>query len=199
MLENLIASEYLYENEEFKIKVKNLTENEKLEWYKRMEEMKEENDGELNNEELLYDMYRELIICKGEMNFKEMSFEDFLIFINSDFLTEVAEDINRCMATLYTSIMKTGLLNQKTKLEELEMNMALLLVQQKLNDYLSLVQEQTKQEGWVKSELKRIRNIKPHPELDELNRVSRWAILKTKWKLNREIRRKENLQQKEDQ
>lgn len=199
MLENLIASEYLYENEEFKIKIKNLTESEKLEWYKRMEEMKEENGGELNNEELLYDMYRELIVCEGEMNFKEMSFENFLIFINSDFLTEVAEDINRCMTTLYTSIMKTGLLNQKTKLEELEMNMALLLVQQKLSDYLSLVQEQTKQERWVKSELKRIRNIKPHPELDELNRVSRWAILKTKWKLNREIRRKENLQQKEDQ
>lgn len=199
MLENLIASEYLYENEEFKIKIKNLTENEKLEWYKKMEEMKEANDGELNNEELLYDMYRELIICKGEMNFKEMSFEDFLVFVNSDFLTEVAEDINRCMTTLYTSIMKTGLLNQKTKLEELEMNMALLLVQQKLSDYLSLVQEQTKQERWVKSELKRIRNIKPHPELDELNRVSRWAIFKTKWKLNREIRRKEKLQQKEDQ
>ncbi|MBI6006880.1 hypothetical protein H8J86_13135 [Clostridium perfringens] len=199
MLENLIASEYLYENEEFKIKIKNLTENEKLEWYKRMEEMKEENGGELNNEELLYDMYRELTVCEGEMNFKEMSFDDFLVFINSDFLTEVAEDINRCMTTLYTSIMKTGLLNQKTKLEELEMNMALLLVQQKLSDYLSLVQEQTKQERWVKSELKRIRNIKPHPELDELNRVSRWAILKTKWKLNREIRRKENLQQKEDQ
>lgn len=199
MLENLIASEYLYENEEFKIKIKNLTENEKLEWYKKMEEMKEANDGELNNEELLYDMYRELIVCEGEMNFKEMSFENFLIFINSDFLTEVAEDINRCMTTLYTSIMKTGLLNQKSKLEELEMNMALLLVQQKLSDYLSLVQEQTKQEKWVKSELKRIRNIKPHPELDELNRVSRWAILKTKWKLNREIRRKERLQQKEDQ
>ncbi|KQC91264.1 hypothetical protein AM596_15520 [Clostridium perfringens CP4] len=199
MLENLIASEYLYENEEFKIKIKNLTENEKLEWYKRMEEMKEANDGELNNEELLYDMYRELIICEGKMNFKEMSFENFLIFINSDFLTEVAEDINRCMTTLYTSIMKTGLLNQKSKLEELEMNMALLLVQQKLNDYLSLVQEQTKQERWVKSELKRIRNIKPHPELDELNRVSRWAIFKAKWKLNREIRRKEKLQQKEDQ
>lgn len=199
MLENLIASEYLYENEEFKIKIKNLTENEKLEWYKRMEEMKEENGGELNNEELLYDMYRELIVCEGEMNFKEMSFENFLIFINSDFLTEVAEDINRCMTTLYTSIMKTGLLNQKTKLEELEMNMALLLVQQKLSDYLSLVQEQTKQERWVKSELKRIRNIKPHPELDELNRVSRWAIFKTKWKLNREIRRKEKLQQKEEQ
>ena len=199
MLENLVASEYLYENEEFKIKIKNLTENEKLEWYKRMEEMKEANDGELNNEELLYDMYRELIVCEGEMNFNEMSFENFLIFVNSDFLTEVAEDINRCMTTLYTSIMKTGLLNQKTKLEELEMNMALLLVQQKLSDYLSLVQEQTKQERWVKSELKRIRNIKPHPELDELNRVSRWAILKTKWKLNREIRRKENLQQKEDQ
>lgn len=199
MLENLIASEYLYKNEEFKIKIKNLTENEKLEWYKKMEEMKEANDGELNNEELLYDMYRELIVCEGEMNFKEMSFENFLIFINSDFLTEVAEDINRCMTTLYTSIMKTGLLNQKTKLEELEMNMALLLVQQKLSDYLSLVQEQTKQERWVKSELKRIRNIKPHPELDELNRVSRWAIFKTKWKLNREIRRKENLQQKEDQ
>lgn len=199
MLENLIASEYLYENEEFKIKIKNLTENEKLEWYKRMEEMKEANDGELNNEELLYDMYRELIICEGEMNFNEMSFENFLIFVNSDFLTEVAEDINRCMTTLYTSIMKTGLLNQKTKLEELEMNMTLLLVQQKLSDYLSLVQEQTKQERWVKSELKRIRNIKPHPELDELNRVSRWAIFKTKWKLNREIRRKEKLQQKEDQ
>ncbi|EGT3618559.1 hypothetical protein FJ641_03990 [Clostridium perfringens] len=199
MLENLIASEYLYENEEFKIKIKNLTENEKLEWYKRMEEMKEENGGELNNEELLYDMYRELIVCEGEMNFKEMSFENFLIFINSDFLTEVAEDINKCMTTLYTSIMKTGLLNQKTKLEELEMNMALLLVQQKLSDYLSLVQEQTKQERWVKSELKRIRNIKPHPELDELNRVSRWAIFKTKWKLNREIRRKEKLQQKEEQ
>lgn len=198
MLENLIASEYLYENEEFKIKIKNLTENEKLEWYKKMEEMKEENGGELNNEELLYDMYRELIVGESKM-FKEMPFEDFLIFINSDFLTEVAEDINRCMTTLYTSIMKTGLLNQKSKLEELEMNMALLLVQQKLNDYLSLVQEQTKQERWVKSELKRIRNIKPHPELDELNRVSRWAILKTKWKLNREIRRKENLQQKEDQ
>lgn len=199
MLENLIASEYLYENEEFKIKIKNLTESEKLEWYKRMEEMKEANDGELNNEELLYDMYRELIVCEGEMNFNEMSFENFLIFINSDFLTEVAEDINRCMTTLYTSIMKTGLLNQKTKLEELEMNMALLLVQQKLSDYLSLVQEQTKQERWVKSELERIRNIKPHPELDELNRVSRWAIFKTKWKLNREIRRKEKLQQKEDQ
>ena len=199
MLENLIASEYLYENEEFKIKIKNLTENEKLEWYKRMEEMKEANNGELNNEELLYDMYRELIVCEGEMNFKEMSFENFLIFINSDFLTEVAEDINRCMTTLYTSIMKTGLLNQKSKLEELEMNMALLLVQQKLSDYLSLVQEQTKQEKWVKSELKRIRNIKPHPELDELNRVSRWAILKTKWKLNREIRRKERLQQEKDQ
>lgn len=199
MLENLIASEYLYENEEFKIKIKNLTENEKLEWYKRMEEMKEENDGELNNEELLYDMYRELIVCEGEMNFKEMSFENFLIFINSDFLTDVAEDINRCMTTLYTSIMKTGLLNQKTKLEELEMNMALLLVQQKLNDQLTLIQEQTKQERWVKSELKRIRNIKPHPELDELNRVSKWAIFKTKWKLNREIRRKEKLQQKEDQ
>ncbi|MGV2640133.1 hypothetical protein GNF86_01585 [Clostridium perfringens] len=199
MLENLIASEYLYENEEFKIKVKNLTENEKLEWYKRMEKMKEANDGELNNEELLYDMYRELIICEGEMNFKEMSFENFLIFINSDFLTEVAEDINRCMTTLYTSIMKTGLLNQKSKLEELEMNMALLLVQQKLNDQLTLIQEQTKQERWVKSELKRIRNIKPHPELDELNRVSRWAIFKTKWKLNREIRRKEKLQQKEEQ
>lgn len=199
MLENLIASEYLYENEEFKIKIKNLTENEKLEWYKRMEEMKEENGGELNNEELLYDMYRELIVCEGEMNFKEMSFENFLIFINSDFLTEVAEDINRCMTTLYTSIMKTGLLNQKTKLEELEMNMALLLVQQKLNDQLTLIQEQTKQERWVKSELKRIRNIKPHPELDELNRVSRWAIFKAKWKLNREIRRKEKLQQKEDQ
>ncbi|XZH34227.1 hypothetical protein ACSW8L_16020 (plasmid) [Clostridium perfringens] len=198
MLENLIASEYLYENEEFKIKIKNLTESEKLEWYKRMEEMKEANDGELNNEELLYDMYRELIVCEGEMNFKEMSFENFLIFINSDFLTEVAEDINRCMTTLYTSIMKTGLLNQKTKLEELEMNMALLLVQQKLSDYLSLVQEQTKQERWVKSELKRIRNIKPHPELDELNRVSKWAIFKTKWKLNREIRRKEKLQQKEE-
>lgn len=198
MLENLIASEYLYENEEFKIKIKNLTESEKLEWYKRMEEMKEANDGELNNEELLYDMYRELIICEGEMNFKEMSFEDFLIFINSDFLTEVAEDINRCMTTLYKSIMKTGLLNQKTKLEELEMNMALLLVQQKLSDQLTLVQEQTKQEKWVKSELKRIRNIKPHPELDELNRVSRWAIFKAKWKLNREIRRKEKLQQKED-
>ena len=144
-------------------------------------------------------MYRELIVCEGEMNFKEMSFENFLIFINSDFLTEVAEDINRCMTTLYTSIMKIGLLNQKSKLEELEINMALLLVQQKLNDYLSLVQEQTKQERWVKSELKRIRNIKPHPELDELNRVSRWAILKAKWKLNREIRRKEKLQQKEDQ
>lgn len=199
MLENLIANEYLYENEEFKIKIKNLTENEKLEWYKRMEEMKEANDGELNNEELLYDMYRELIVCEGKINFKEMSFENFLIFINSDFLTEVAEDINRCMTTLYTSIMKTGLLNQKTKLEKLEMNMALLLVQQKLNDYLSLVQEQTKQERWVKSELKRIRNIKPRPELDELNRVSRWAIFKTKWKLNREIRRKEKLQQKEDQ
>lgn len=199
MLENLIASEYLYENEEFKIKIKNLTESEKLEWYKRMEEMKEANDGELNNEELLYDMYRELIVCEGEMNFNEMSFENFLIFVNSDFLTEVAEDINRCMATLYTSIMKTGLLNQKSKLEELEMNMALLLVQQKLNDYLSLVQEQTKQERWVKSELKRIRNIKPHPELDELNRVSKWAIFKTKWKLNREIRKKEKLQQKEDQ
>lgn len=199
MLENLIASEYLYENEEFKIKIKNLTENEKLEWYKRMEEMKEANNGELNNEELLYDMYRELIVCEGEMNFKEMSFEDFLIFINSDFLTEVAEDINRCMTTLYTSIMKTGLLNQKSKLEELEMNMALLLVQQKLNDQLTLIQEQTKQERWVKSELKRIRNIKPHPELDELNRVSRWAIFKAKWKLNREIRRKEKLQQKEDQ
>ena len=199
MLENLIASEYLYENEEFKIKIKNLTEDEKLEWYKKMEEMKEANDGELNNEELLYDMYRELIVCEGEMNFNEMSFENFLIFVNSDFLTEVAEDINRCMATLYTSIMKTGLLNQKSKLEELEMNMALLLVQQKLNDQLTLIQEQTKQERWVKSELKRIRNIKPHPELDELNRVSRWAILKTKWKLNREIRRKENLQQKEDQ
>ena len=199
MLENLIASEYLYENEEFKIKIKNLTENEKLEWYKKMEEMKEDNDGELNNEELLYDMYRELIVCEGEMNFKEMSFENFLIFINSDFLTEVAEDINRCMTTLYTSIMKTGLLNQKTKLEELEMNMALLLVQQKLNDQLTLIQEQTKQERWVKSELKRIRNIKPHPELDELNRVSKWAIFKTKWKLNREIRRKEKLQQKEDQ
>lgn len=199
MLENLIASEYLYENEEFKIKIKNLTESEKLEWYKRMEEMKEANDGELNNEELLYDMYRELIVCEGEMNFNEMSFENFLIFVNSDFLTEVAEDINRCMATLYTSIMKTGLLNQKTKLEELEMNMALLLVQQKLNDYLSVVQEQIKQERWVKSELKRIRNIKPHPELDELNRVSRWTIFKAKWKLNREIRRKEKLQQKEDQ
>lgn len=199
MLENLIASEYLYENEEFKIKIKNLTENEKLEWYKKMEEMKEANEGELNNEELLYDMYRELIVCEGEMNFKEMSFEDFLIFINSDFLTEVAEDINRCMTTLYTSIMKTGLLNQKTKLEELEMNMALLLVQQKLNDQLTLIQEQTKQERWVKSELKRIRNIKPHPELDELNRVSRWAIFKTKWKLNREIRRKEKLQQEKDQ
>lgn len=199
MLENLIASEYLYENEEFKIKIKNLTEDEKLEWYKKMEEMKEDNDGELNNEELLYDMYGELIVCEGEMNFKEMSFENFLVFINSDFLTEVAEDINRCMTTLYTSIMKTGLLNQKTKLEELEMNMALLLVQQKLNDYLSLVQEQTKQERWVKSELKRIRNIKPHPELDELNRVSRWAIFKTKWKLNREIRRKEKLQQEKDQ
>ena len=199
MSENLIASEYLYENEEFKIKIKNLTENEKLEWYKKMEEMKEDNDGELNNEELLYDMYRELIVCEGEMNFKEMSFENFLIFINSDFLTEFAEDINRCMTTLYTSIMKIGLLNQKSKLEELEINMALLLVQQKLNDYLSLVQEQTKQERWVKSELKRIRNIKPHPELDELNRVSRWAILKAKWKLNREIRRKEKLQQKEDQ
>ncbi|MFY8262949.1 hypothetical protein ACOT7R_08635 [Clostridium perfringens] len=199
MLENLIASEYLYENEEFKIKIKNLTENEKLEWYKRMEEMKEENGGELNNEELLYDMYKELIVCEGEMNFKEMSFENFLIFINSDFLTEVAEDINRCMTTLYTSIMKTGLLNQKTKLEELEMNMALLLVQQKLSDYLSLVQEQTKQERSVKSELKRIRNIKPHPELDELNRVSRWAIFKAKWKLNREIRKKEKLQQKEEQ
>ena len=199
MLENLIASEYLYKNEEFKIKIKNLTENEKLEWYKKMEEMKEANDGELNNEELLYDMYRELIVCEGEMNFKEMSFENFLIFINSDFLTEVAEDINRCMTTLYTSIMKTGLLNQKSKLEELEMNMALLLVQQKLSDYLSLVQEQTKQEKWVKSELKRIRNIKPHPELDELNRVSRWAIFKTKWKLNREIRRKEKLQQEKDQ
>ena len=198
MLENLIASEYLYENEEFKIKIKNLTENEKLEWYKRMEEMKEANDGELNNEELLYDMYRELIVCEGEMNFKEISFENFLIFINSDFLTEVAEDINRCMTTLYTSIMKTGLLNQKTKLEELEMNMALLLVQQKLSDQLTLVQEQTKQERWVKSELKRIRNIKPHPELDELNRVSRWDILKTKWKLNREIRKKEKLQRKED-
>lgn len=198
MLENLIASEYLYENEEFKIKIKNLTENEKLEWYKRMEEMKEANDGELNNEELLYDMYRELIVCEGEMNFKEMSFENFLIFINSDFLTEVAEDINRCMTTLYTSIMKTGLLNQKTKLEELEMNMALLLVQQKLSDQLTLIQEQTKQERWVKSELKRIRNIKPHPELDELNRVSRWAIFKAKWKLNREIRRKEKLQRKED-
>lgn len=199
MLENLIASEYLYENEEFKIKVKNLTENEKLEWYKRMEEMKEVNDGELNNEELLYDMYRELIICEGEMNFKEISFENFLIFINSDFLTEVAEDINRCMTTLYTSIMKTGLLNQKTKLEELEMNMALLLVQQKLSDYLSLVQEQTKQERWVKSELKRIRGMKPNLELDELSRVSRWAIFKTKWKLNREIRRKEKLQQEKDQ
>lgn len=199
MLENLIASEYLYENEEFKIKIKNLTESEKLEWYKRMEEMKEANDGELNNEELLYDMYRELIVCEGEMNFNEMSFENFLIFVNSDFLTEVAEDINRCMATLYTSIMKTGLLNQKSKLEELEMNMALLLVQQKLNDQLTLIQEQTKQEKWVKSELKRIRNIKPHPELDELNRVSRWAIFKTKWKLNREIKRKEKLQQKEDQ
>lgn len=198
MLENLIASEYLYENEEFKIKIKNLTENEKLEWYKKMEEMKEENGGELNNEELLYDMYRELIVGESKM-FKEMPFEDFLIFINSDFLTEVAEDINRCMTTLYTSIMKTGLLNQKTKLEELEMNMALLLVQQKLNDYLSLVQEQTKQERWVKSELKRIRNIKPHPELDELNRVSRWAIFKTKWKLNREIRKKEKIQQKEEQ
>ncbi|MGM8331856.1 hypothetical protein [Clostridium perfringens] len=198
MLENLIASEYLYENEEFKIKIKNLTENEKLEWYKRMEEMKEENGGELNNEELLYDMYRELIVGESKM-FKDMPFENFLIFINSDFLTEVAQDINRCMTTLYTSIMKTGLLNQKTKLEELEMNMALLLVQQKLNDYLSLVQEQTKQERWVKSELKRIRNIKPHPELDELNRVSRWAIFKTKWKLNREIRRKEKLQQKEEQ
>lgn len=197
MLENLIASEYLYENEEFKIKIKNLTENEKLEWYKKMEEMKEENGGELNNEELLYDMYRELIVGESKM-FKEMPFEDFLIFINSDFLTEVAEDINRCMTTLYTSIMKTGLLNQKTKLEELEMNMALLLVQQKLSDYLSLVQEQTKQERWVKSELKRIRNIKPHPELDELNRVSKWDIFKTKWKLNREIRRKEKLQQKED-
>ncbi len=199
MLENLIASEYLYENEEFKIKVKNLTENEKLEWYKRMEEMKEVNDGELNNEELLYDMYRELIICEGEMNFKEISFENFLIFINSDFLTEVTEDINRCMTTLYTSIMKTGLLNQKTKLEELEMNMALLLVQQKLSDYLSLVQEQTKQERWVKSELKRIRGMKPNLELDELSRVSRWAIFKTKWKLNREIRRKEKLQQEKDQ
>lgn len=198
MLENLIASEYLYENEEFKIKIKNLTESEKLEWYKRMEEMKEANDGELNNEELLYDMYRELIVGESKM-FKEMSFEDFLIFINSDFLTEVAEDINRCMTTLYTSIMKTGLLNQKTKLEELEMNMALLLVQQKLSDQLTLIQEQTKQERWVKSELKRIRNIKPHPELDELNRVSRWAIFKAKWKLNREIRRKEKLQQKEDQ
>lgn len=198
MLENLIASEYLYENEEFKIKIKNLTENEKLEWYKRMEEMKEANDGELNNEELLYDMYRELIVGESKM-FKEMPFENFLIFINSDFLTEVAEDINRCMTTLYTSIMKTGLLNQKTKLEELEMNMALLLVQQKLNDQLTLIQEQTKQERWVKSELKRIRNIKPHPELDELNRVSRWAIFKAKWKLNREIRRKEKLQQKEDQ
>ena len=198
MLENLIASEYLYENEEFKIKIKNLTENEKLEWYKRMEEMKEANNGELNNEELLYDMYRELIVGESKM-FKDMPFENFLIFINSDFLTEVAEDINRCMTTLYTSIMKTGLLNQKSKLEELEMNMALLLVQQKLNDYLSLVQEQTKQERWVKSELKRIKNIKPHPELDELNRVSRWAIFKTKWKLNREIRRKEKLQQEKDQ
>lgn len=198
MLENLIASEYLYENEEFKIKIKNLTENEKLEWYKRMEEMKEANNGELNNEELLYDMYRELIVGESKM-FKDMPFENFLIFINSDFLTDVAEDINRCMTTLYTSIMKTGLLNQKSKLEELEMNMALLLVQQKLNDQLTLIQEQTKQERWVKSELKRIRNIKPHPELDELNRVSRWAIFKAKWKLNREIRRKEKLQQKEDQ
>ena len=198
MLENLIASEYLYENEEFKIKIKNLTENEKLEWYKRMEEMKEANNGELNNEELLYDMYRELIVGESKM-FKDMPFENFLIFINSDFLTDVAEDINRCMTTLYTSIMKTGLLNQKSKLEELEMNMALLLVQQKLNDQLTLIQEQTKQERWVKSELKRIRNIKPHPELDELNRVSRWAIFKAKWKLNREIRRKEKLQQEKDQ
>lgn len=199
MLEKLIASEFLYENEDFKIKVKNLTEDEKLEWYKKMEETKEANNGEINSEEILFDMYKELVVCEGELNFKDMTFENFLVFINSKFLTEVAEDINRCMTTLYTSIMKTGLLNQKSKLEELEMNMALLLVQQKLSDYLSLVQEQTKQERWVKSELKRIRNIKPHPELDELNRVSRWAIFKAKWKLNREIRRKEKLQQKEDQ
>ncbi|MDC4245512.1 hypothetical protein [Clostridium perfringens] len=198
MLEKLIASEFLYENEDFKIKVKNLTEDEKLEWYKKMEETKEANNGEINSEEILFDMYKELVVCEGELNFKDMTFENFLVFINSKFLTEVAEDINRCMTTLYTSIMKTGLLNQKSKLEELEMNMALLLVQQKLSDYLSLVQEQTKQEKWVKSELKRIRNIKPHPELDELSRVSRWSIFKAKWKLNREIKRKEKLQQKED-
>lgn len=196
MLEKLIASEFLYENEDFKIKVKNLTEDEKLDWYKKMEETKEVNNGEINSEEILFDMYKELVVCEGELNFKDMTFENFLVFINSKFLTEVAEDINRCMITLYTSIMKTGLLNQKSKLEELEMNMALLLVQQKLSDYLSLVQEQTKQEKWVKSELKRIRNIKPNAELDELSRVSRWAIFKTKWKLNREIRRKEKLQQK---
>jgi hypothetical protein len=199
MLEKLIASEFLYENEDFKIKVKNLTEDEKLEWYKKMEETKEANNGEINSEEILFDMYKELVVCEGELNFKDMTFENFLVFINSKFLTEVAEDINRCMTTLYTNIMKTGLLNQKSKLEELEMNMALLLVQQKLSDYLSLVQEQTKQERWVKSELKRIRNIKPNAELDELSRVSRWAIFKTKWKLNREIRRKEKLQQKEGQ
>ncbi|XZN14374.1 hypothetical protein ACSW9O_16045 (plasmid) [Clostridium perfringens] len=197
MIESLIANEFLYENEEYGFKVKNLTENEKLEWYKKIENLKEENKEVINEEELLFEMYKELIICEGKIDFKKLDFEKFLIFINSPYLTDVANDINRCIASLYMNIMKTGLLNKKTQLEELEMKAALLLLQQKTGDYIELITEQAKHAKQVKAELKRIRSIAPNPEMDELSRVNRWTILKTKRKINKEIRRKNKIKEKD--
>lgn len=190
MIKELLDNEYIYENEEYGFKVKNLTQEEQLELYQEIEGLKsnENNKEEINNDEVTFDMFKKFITSDGRIDFNKMDFEKFKILLHSDFTKDVVQDLIFHINILINKILKTALSSQILKLKELELQFIKLELQTTFADYSELITERIKKEKKFTKEKERIKKIKPM-NFDEYNKVSWLAKKREKIRILKEIKK----------
>lgn len=133
-MEELLDKMYCDEYPEWGFKIKNLSQSEQYKIYEKIEKFKKDGIKE-DDDKFTFEMFKEIIECNKEINFKTMKYEDFKILLNSDFVKETFEDLCFIVGKWVARIIKNGLRMQILKVEKQEVELANLELQLAINRY----------------------------------------------------------------
>lgn len=171
-MEKLLENMYCFEDEDFGFKVKNLSEKEQNRIYKKIKEMQQQ-DIEITDDKFTFELFKELIKCDKDINFKTMPFEQFEILINSDLVNEVFEQLCYYVGMWYTRIMRNSMRKEILELQGQRLELLKNHVQIIGQKLILETQDITRVERAIKKLEKNIETFKKG-DFSEIEKSSKW-------------------------
>lgn len=171
-MEQLLENMYCFEDEDFGFKVKNLSEKEQNRIYKKIKEMQQQYI-EITDDKFTFELFKELIECDKDIDFKIMPFEQFEILINSDLVNEVFEQLCYYVGMCYTRIMRNGMRKEILELQGQRLELLKNHVQIIGQKLILETQDITRVERAIKKLEKNIETFKKG-DFSEIEKSSNW-------------------------